>query len=439
MTANTINYPPIHHRSSGVDTAPASRPELASRATTRPTPRVTIHAYCERQDTADQLRRVGRDRRFSRASLSVQLGGLDALDRYAGETTPDLIVVESTLGADALSNRVGALADASNAHTRIIVIGHVNDILLYRELLRRKVSDYLVSPVSLAELADSIFSLCADPATRPPAQIIAFIGARGGAGSSAICHNVSWAIANGLHAQTIIADFDLAFGTTGLDFSREPARGLAEALKASDRLNIRMLDRLLSKCAEHLSLLASPPTLDDACEPAAEALAAERVVELLGQVCSYVALDVPHQWSAVTRRLLDAADDIVITAEPDLTNLRNAKSLLDRLVDARPVDRPPYLVLNKVNTPGRPEIGVKEFAGALGVEPSAIIEFDGRLFGAAAIDGLMIEEAARKSETAACFRRLAGTVTGTGGAKSEVHGLFGQILSRLNLSRSVHG
>ena len=69
-----------------------------------------------------------------------------------------------------------------------------------------------------------------------------------------------------------------------------------------------------------------------------------------------IVLDVPHQWSAWTKRTLVGADDILIVAEPDLANMRNAKNMLNVLKAARPNDRPPLYCLNQVGMHKRPEI-----------------------------------------------------------------------------------
>ena len=106
---------------------------------------------------------------------------------------------------------------------------------------------------------------------------------------------------------------------------------------------------------------------------------------------------------------LDAAhaadpDDVVVVAEPDLASLRNAKNIVDLIRAARPNDAPPRVVLNKVGVPGRPEIPVKDFGEALGLEPSAVHPFDAKLFGQAANNGQMIAELAPKSKTAEGLR-----------------------------------
>jgi pilus assembly protein CpaE len=61
--------------------------------------------------------------------------------------------------------------------------------------------------------------------------------------------------------------------------------------------------------------------------------------------------------------------------------------------------------------PKRPEISAKEFAVALDIMPSQVIEFDAEVFGLAANNGQMIEEFAPKAKAAQQFRELALALT----------------------------
>ena len=106
----------------------------------------------------------------------------------------------------------------------------------------------------------------------------------------------------------------------------------------------------------------------------------------------WIAVDVPHLWTAWAKKMVLSADHVVITAVPDLANLRNAKNLIDQLKASRPNDRPPILVMNEVGMPKRPEISVEDFGDAVELEPKIVIDFDAQLFGTAANNGQMIEE-----------------------------------------------
>ena len=114
-----------------------------------------------------------------------------------------------------------------------------------------------------------------------------------------------------------------------------------------------------------------------------------------------IVLDVPHQWSAWTKRTLVGADDILIVAEPDLANMRNAKNMLNVLKAARPNDRPPLYCLNQVGMHKRPEISTREFAKAIESQPIAAIPFDSKMFGTAANNGQMIAQISAKHRTTA--------------------------------------
>jgi pilus assembly protein CpaE len=137
-----------------------------------------------------------------------------------------------------------------------------------------------------------------------------------------------------------------------------------------------------------------------------------------------IVLDVPHQWSAWTKRTLVGADDILIVAEPDLANMRNTKNMLNVLKAARPNDRPPLYCLNQVGMHKRPEISTREFAKAIESQPIAAIPFDSRMFGTAANNGQMIAEVSASHKTADMFRLLAQVMTGRAEVKRSRGGLL---------------
>ena len=401
----------------------------------RPIPRVNIQAFCEDQNTAAVIQKAAEDRRLAKAHVTVQMGGVQAADAfYKNASTPNLIIIESLLDRTPLLADLDRLAEVCDAGTKVVVIGHINDVLLYRELVRRGVSEYVVAPVKVNQIIESISTIYTDPQTGPVGQVLAFVGAKGGSGSSTVCHNTAFAIASQLKSDVVIADFDLPFGTAGLDFNQDPLQGIVEALASPERLDEVLLDRLLSRCSDHLSLFAAPSTLDRPYD--LEPSACETVLDVVRENVPWIAVDVPHLWTAWAKQVVLRADHVVITAAPDLANLRNAKNLVDQLKSTRPNDRPPILVLNQVGVPKRPEIPVKDFGQALDLEPKVIIDFDAALFGTAANNGQMIEEVSDKSKAAEAFRSLANLLTDRLEPKSERHSLLGPILARLRLTKT---
>src|ERR1043165_5316571 len=328
-----------------------------------PAPRVSVQAFCETVETAAAVQSAGEDRRLGKAHLKIQMGGMvAAIEAYRSAPTPNVMILENE-GLNNILAGLDQLASVCDAGTRVVVIGRVNDVALYRELVRRGVSDYLIAPVTPIDVVRSICNLFSAPEAKAVGRIIAVVGAKGGVGASTIAHNIAWALARDLALDSVVADLDLAFGTAGLDYNQDPAQGIADAVFSPDRVDTPFIDRLLSKCTDHLSLLAAPATLDRVYDFGADAF--DSIFDTLRTSMPCIVLDVPHQWSGWTRRALMAADDILIVAAPDLANLRNTKNLFDLLKASRPNDRAPHYCLNMVGVPKRPEIKASEFSKAI--------------------------------------------------------------------------
>jgi pilus assembly protein CpaE len=396
-----------------------------------PAPRISIQAFCDAVDTAAAVQAAAEDRRLAKAHLKLQMGGVTAaVEAYRTSPTPNVILLETeSRGRDILTG-LDQLAEVCDAGTRVIVVGRVNDVVLYRELVRRGVSDYLIAPVSTIDIVRTICGLFA-PATdtKPLGRVIAVVGAKGGVGASTVAHNIAWAIAGDVGMDAVVADLDLPFGTAGLDYNQDPTQGVADAVFSPDRIDANFIDRLLSKCTDHLSLLAAPATLERVYDFGAESF--EAIFDSLRATIPCVVLDVPHQWTGWTRRTLIGADDILVVAAPDLANLRNTKNLIDLLKAARPNDRRPYYCLNQVGVPKRPEIKTADFAKALDDEPVVSIPFDPQLFGTAANNGQMIAEISSGHKSADAFRQIAQIMTGRTEAKRPRRSLLSPLLAKL--------
>lgn len=400
----------------------------------RPIPRIAIQAFCETPEVASVIEAAALDRRMSKAHVQVRMGGAAAaVDYFASAPTPNLLMVECKDSRDGVLAKLDTLSGVCDPGTKVIVIGHQNDVLLFRELLRRGVSDYMVVPFDLFDVIREVAEIYLDPGTGPVGRTVGFVGARGGTGSSTIAHNVGFALSRFTGADVVIADMDLAFGTAGLDFNQDPPQGIAEAVYSQDRIDEVYLDRLMAKCSERLSLLAAPATLDRSYDFQPEAF--EAIVDAARASVPTVVLDIPHMWTGWVRRTLETVDDVVVTVAPDLSSLRNAKNLVDHLKTLRPNDAPPRYVINQAGVPKRPELKPEDFAKAFGYPPVAVIPFEPVLFGTAGNNGQMIVEVNAKSPVAGMFDTIAKSVSGRGEVQRVKKGALAPLLSKLQLGR----
>jgi len=374
-------------------------------------PRITIQAFCEHSQTAQLVESAIHDRRMSKVALTTHNGGLEgAIETYRSNPTPNLIMVETSLPSAEVPSALERLAEVCDATTRLIVLGHANDVVLYRELIRSGVSEYIVLPASAQQIVTAITDLFAADGAAPIGRTVGFISAKGGAGGSTVAHNVAWAISQTLRQDVLVLDMDLPFGTAGLNFNQDPPHGLADAINPSQKLDQVMLDRLMSKAANHVSLLTAPVSLDRTYDHGERDF--EQVVEISQKTMPAVVLDIPHAWDAWVRHTLATVDEIVLVAEPDLANLRNAKNLADTIKALRPAETEPLLVINKMGMPRRPEISANEFATSVECRLLGQIPFDAALFGTAANNGQMIAEVAANNRINDIYRAIGMHVTG---------------------------
>ena len=411
-----------------------AQPDPAAMSALRPVPRISIQAFCETEGVAGPIQRAGEDRRMTRAHLKVHMGGVaTAVEFYQTAPTPNLIILESRNEPKALLEALRELSEVCDPSTKVVIIGHYNDVGLYRELIRSGISEYVVAPISMVDVISVISSIFVDPEGDPIGRSIAFVGAKGGVGSSTIAHNVAWSMSALFSSEVMVADLDLAFGTANINFDQDPAQGIAEAVFSPERIDDVYLDRLLAQCAERLSLLAAPSTLDRVYDFDAEAFT--QLIDTAQRNAPLVVLDVPHIWSGWSRNTLMMADEVVITATPELANLRNTKNLIDMLAKLRPNDAAPRLVLNQVGVPKRPEISVADFAEPLGVTPMAVIPFEPQLFGNASNNGRMLGEMDAKNAIVQTINEISHVLTGRSEVKARKKAAFGDLLGRLKLKK----
>lgn len=369
-------------------------------------PAIAIAAFPETQGVVDTLREAAGDRRMERARIEIFDGGIEAaIERFRTVSTPNLIVFESSADQAQLLPQLARLAEECLPTTRVLVIGHRNDVSIYRELISHGVSDYVVAPIGVVEFCSVVGRIYADMAGAKLGSTIAFIGASGGAGSSTVAHNTAWAMATDFEADVLLIDTDVAFGTAGLDFNLEAThQGIADVMQNAERLDEALLDRLLAKPHPRLSILSAPAVLD------ADELKEgdiDRLVELAQSRAGFTVFDLAHLWTPWVRKLLKLADQTVVTATPDLASLRNSKALLAYLKAARPNDPPAKLVLNQTGVPRRPQIKPVDFAEAAASRLDACLAFDPQLFGTAGNNGQMVGQLARNSKAARSVRQLA--------------------------------
>lgn len=339
------------------------------------------------------------------------MGGIDAaVAHYQDNATPQLILLESDSEGDDMLNELDRLAEVCDSGTNVLLMGSSNDIPLYRELIRRGVAEYLVGNVAPRQVLDAVVSIFEDPDSPPMGRSIAFMGSRGGSGSSSLSHNVAWHLGQEYGEEVSVIDLDVTFGTAALSFNVETQQTLEQALADPSRLDDQLLERFLIEYDANVRLLASPSNLNAEERIMTESL--DRLLDLVRRRSSFVILDVPHRWAPWVQQVLLDADETVVVGVLDLSGLRDTKNLVDRLKQQRGATSPVHMVLNHHGAFKKTELTPKDFETAVEMKPDAIIPHAPGLFGTASNNGQMVGQVSGKHKAVDVLRDFSILVSG---------------------------
>lgn len=376
-------------------------------------PHLTAAAFYLTAATRGAIRRASEDRRLTRVKTEISDGGVAAARRaFEAKRTPSLLIVEVSTKDEELLAELESLADVCDPETSVVVIGTENDIGLYRTLMDRGIAEYLVGAVTPLAYVAVIQRLFAQDAATKLGKVYAFMGAKGGVGTSTLAQNVAWTIAEEQDSPTLLLDLDFRFGSTAVNLDLKTVTGLEKYIGDPDKLDAALLDRLIVQRGDLLSVL---PGFEDPLgdvDPAPDAV--ERLIDIARGSFPRVVIDLPHEWSLANRKALISADEVMVVAEPDLANLGSARALMERLRALRPNDAPPRVILNACRMPRRKEIAADKFAKSIGIETCRTIAFDPATFGTAAAEGRALREQAPRSKAQGSVRHLVGNLTGQG-------------------------
>ncbi|MBT3702845.1 MAG: AAA family ATPase, partial [Alphaproteobacteria bacterium] len=341
---------------------------------------MAVDAFLLSAENAARVTDGLKDRTLTNMLGHVADGGLPAAIEYYNERpTPEILMVELEGDTNGIMAGLDDLAEIVDPGTRVIVAGSVNDVSLYRSLLKLGISDYLASPLATRQIVDSIYTLTADPEARPRGRVIAVTGVHGGAGGSSVAQNLAYAITSEYDTDVAILDFDMQLGTAALNLNVEARQGIFDCLSQTDRLDDQLLDRYIQKYDDHLSILGTSGSLN--LPQDVDVAAMEQLVDIMSQRVPFVVLDLPSRWSDWISQALIMADETVIVATPDLVSLRDVQNWLRHLNEKRGDQRHARIVLNKVGRAKKSELSEKDFEGAtegpvFGVVPHDPVVFD---------------------------------------------------------------
>lgn len=354
---------------------------------------------------------------FGAAGLNAAVldGGLDAALKQVEPESGATVIVVDIAGAAAPVPDIAALAAAADPGTRLVAIGAVNDIALYRDLVGAGAADYLVKPVDPALLLAAVAERQPDAKAGGAAagRVSAIVGVRGGVGATTVAVNLAWLLAGEHKVKTALVDLDVHFGTAALALDLEPGRGLREALERPGRIDALFIERAMVRATDRLFVLGGEEPLADtaALDPAAgAALLAE-----LRRSFAHVVVDLPRPVLLADARILASVNDLVLVCEPSLAGVRDAARLLALARDAAPQAR--VRIVTTAVAGAKPKLPRAEFGRSIGHVLAEDIPFDPKTAASAANAGKPLSEVGRAAPAVKALRQLAAALVARSDAK----------------------
>jgi pilus assembly protein CpaE len=342
----------------------------------------------------------------------VRAGDLVAARKALDPSAPPQLMLLDISGNSDPIPALEELIQLCPRSTRVLVIGSVNDVSLYRALTGLGVADYLVKPVSGETLHDAITAAIetggGDGVARKT-RSTAFLGARGGIGTTTVAAATAWYFVHEFHQRAAIVDLDLHFGTLALSIDLEPGRGLREALEHPERIDGLLLASAMASGSDRLKVLAGEESLDETVHfhPAA----IEPLFQALAQDFDQLVVDLPRALDDGTRHLVGHVDQLILVTDLSLAGLRDTLRLVD-LAKRLGCVANPLVVASQVGAAHRGEITQREFERGLGQDLDHLVSFDPKVATIMARQGKALPDAARASKPAEELLALAQRLSG---------------------------
>lgn len=343
-------------------------------------------------------------------------GSQQALEYLAEFPAPKVIIVDIGDSSAPLTAML-SLTAAFTEDTRLIGIGTINDINLYREMVGAGITDYLVKPVTekalaaaLARAEEPMHTQEGPEEQNNPEQVkrVAVIGSRGGVGASSLAVNLAWILSNEKKKKTAIVDLDLEFGTVALLLDLEPTTGLREALESPARIDSLFVESATARLTETLSVMATEETLSDDVHFKPEAI--DLLFDTLGRTNEYIIVDLPRSALALRQRIFETATDIILITELTLPGLRDAMRILSNIEETAS-GKSVIVVANRAGSMQQ-AMSPKDFQKALTHKVEFLIPQDEKAFKQAANNGKPLVQVDSRGKPAKTMQNIVAKLTG---------------------------
>ncbi len=285
-------------------------------------------------DDVDTLKLVGLMLERHGYEIIVASNGTLGIER-AKEETPQLILLDIMMpDMDGYEVTHRLRADPTLAHIPIIMFTAKTMVDDKVAGFEAGVDDYLTKPTHPAELTahiKAVLSRAAQTTTTPSekARTIAFLGARGGIGTTTLALNVSIALQQDSD-DVLFAELNPGHGTVALELGIANSAGISNLLNRSLKdIHLRSVESEIISHASGILLISSHAPNDVELEQSVAQM--EAIVTNISSMCKTVVLDLGCSMHPYIKPILKLCDRLILVVEPVFPSNVLGRSLLQEL------------------------------------------------------------------------------------------------------------
>jgi pilus assembly protein CpaE len=299
-------------------------------------------------------------------------GGRADLTKLAdvGAKQPDVVVLD----VRGQAQLPAALPVLKRHHpgTGVLIVADRMDPALLLEAMRAGVTEIVAAPLVANDVDAAIGRLAAHRSVAPAGGLaFAFVGAKGGVGTTTVAVNVASALGRIVPGSTLLIDLHVAHGDAAVFFGAEPRFSIVDALENTHRLDEAFFRNLIVKTKAGVDLLASS---DRVLTTPLDVRRIRALLEIAARHYRYVVLDVSRSEAAVLDAL-EGVRQIVIVANQELATVRSASHLATTLRQRHGKDKLSVVISRSDRLA---EIGHEDVERAVGVKVKHSVPSDYR-------------------------------------------------------------
>jgi pilus assembly protein CpaE len=249
-----------------------------------------------------------------------------ALLAQPGAKQPDVLVLDLR-GQTHLPSSLPMLK-RQHPTTGVLIVAERLEPALLIEAMRSGVNEVVAAPLNESELNAAIARLVAKrPEGAASGSVFAFIGAKGGVGTTTVAVNVAAALAKLQPGSTLLIDLHVANGDAAVFLGAEARFSVVDALENIHRLDEAFFKSLIVTTKIGVDLLASSDRMTGT---PIDSRRIRTLIEFAAMQYRFIVLDVPRT-DASALDALETVSRIVVVANQELATVRSASRMATSL------------------------------------------------------------------------------------------------------------